>query len=86
MIIVNITINIAPEWLDHQLAQERMFKQLQAIKARDDQEFQDKVDALQAITHKITCSKCGWTGTGYLTPGRAKMALSGHRRSCSRKD
>jgi len=83
MIVVNITINIAPEWLDHQLHQERLFKQMQAIKARDDELQRQAIEDLQAVTHKISCRKCGWTGTGYLTPGRAKMGLSGHRRSCS---
>lgn len=78
MIIVNITINIAPEWLDHQLHQERMYQRFKAISDKEAADQRAAIEDLQAMTHKITCSQCGWTGTGYQTPGRAKMGLSGH--------
>jgi len=41
-----------------------------------------RVDELRRTRHSITCDRCGWTGHGYQTPGRAKMGLSGHSKSC----
>lgn len=46
-----------------------------------DQEAHAREELLRT-SHKITCDRCGWTGTGYKTAGRAKMGLSGHNKSC----
>lgn len=42
-------------------------------------------DAMRSRTHSITCPRCKETFYGYASPGRAKMALSGHQRRCKDK-
>lgn len=83
MIVINlsVTVMISPEFLEHQLSEERAFQTLKAIRDREREEQRAAIEQLQAMTHKIACS-CGWSGTGYETPGKARMALSGHRRWC----
>lgn len=85
MISLNIIIIVvAAPPMDHLVAAEEAYQSIKAINDRNQAEFAAKVAAAEERTpHAITC-ECGWTRR-YATPGKAKMGLSGHQRSCRRK-
>lgn len=84
MIVINITINIAPQFLESQLYHERMYQELKAIQADHDARQRAAIEELDTRTFKAICPKCGWMNNGYPTPGRAKMGLSAHLQRCRR--
>ena len=52
--------------------------------ARRYEELLRERDEMRSRTHSITCDRCKQVFYGYASPGRAKMALSGHQRRCKR--
>lgn len=58
-------------------------QELREIYAQEAERYRLKVDAMRAASTFTSCP-CGWSDY-YLTPGRAKMGLSGHQRWCTRK-
>lgn len=85
MIVINlsVTVLISPEWLEHQLSEERTYQSLKRLQEQHDQEQRAAIEALESRTHRAVC-KCGWSNAGYATAGRAKMALSAHLQRCRR--
>jgi len=69
MIVINlsVTVLISPEHLERPLI-EPSYAKMHAEERRATEE-------LRRATHQITCERCGWTGYGYETAGRAKMGL-----------
>lgn len=57
-------------------------KPLRDIVEREEAIFRGQVETLRENTVSITCDRCGRTFWGYPTPGRARMAMSGHSKWC----
>lgn len=75
MIYIGVLIIVAAAPIVEQPIVHRSYANMYAQEAQATEE-------LRRTSHSITCDRCGWTGYGYRSPGRAKMGLSGHQKSC----
>lgn len=75
MIVINLTIVIGGEVRDS-------FRIDPGARKIYDEEAQ-RLEERKRTGHKIICDRCGWT-QWYESPGRARMGLSGHQKSCKR--
>lgn len=76
VVIIVVMVNPDPDGSIEWIRQDQERRHMELIRERDE---------MRARTHSITCTRCGHTFYGYDTPGRAKMALSGHQRRCKRE-
>ena len=76
--VVIIVVTVAPD-------RDPMMEYLQDYQERQSREFKQRIEELRRTSHQAVCDRCGLEMWGYPSPGRAKMALSGHQRWCRRK-
>jgi hypothetical protein len=76
--VVIIVVTVAPDV-------DPMWEYIREYQERQNREFMQKVEELRQSSHKLTCDRCGLELWGYSSPGRAKMALSGHQRWCKKR-
>lgn len=74
MIFICVIVVVAAD--DH-------LQELRDIYAQEAEQHRQRVAAMDRTGYHATCT-CGWSSTGYQTPGRAKMGLKAHqqRRKC----